>query len=215
MRRRQVDIQRITPENSEYPIVLPDRLGDTAPGCLFAMGNVAILRNRLLGLLCSIQCPGGLVIQTFDAIRVIRDAGVTVIGGFHSPMERECLDILLRGRQPVILCPARSLANLRIGQTARKAIGEGRLLVLSPFDKNSRRTTSTQAMRRNDLVVALAKAVWVPHAAPGGKTWDTISHVLARGQTVFSFADDGNSDLIRSGAVPLAAHAIAEAVLNL
>jgi HEPN domain-containing protein len=35
--------------------------------------------------------------------------GVTVVGGFHAPMERECLTILLRGAQPVILCPARNI----------------------------------------------------------------------------------------------------------
>jgi len=32
--------------------------------------------------------------KTFDAIRELRDTGVVVAGGFHSPMERECLDFL-------------------------------------------------------------------------------------------------------------------------
>jgi hypothetical protein len=46
------------------------------------------------------------VIATYDAIRELRDAGVIVAGGFHSPMEGECLDFLLCGAQPVVLCPA-------------------------------------------------------------------------------------------------------------
>jgi hypothetical protein len=37
---------------------------------------------------------------------MMRDEGRTLIGGFHSPMEWECLGILLRGRQPVILSEA-------------------------------------------------------------------------------------------------------------
>lgn len=47
-------------------------------------------------------------------MKLLRDAGVTVIGEFHSPMEKECLNILLRGSQPIIVCPARSLENMRI-----------------------------------------------------------------------------------------------------
>ena len=31
--------------------------------------------------------------------------GVPMIGGFHTPMEQECLEVLLRGQQPVVICP--------------------------------------------------------------------------------------------------------------
>ncbi|OGG55585.1 MAG: hypothetical protein A3F84_20640 [Candidatus Handelsmanbacteria bacterium RIFCSPLOWO2_12_FULL_64_10] len=195
-----MDVQGIEQDGIAYPTILLDRLGDAAPSCLHAMGDAAILRNRLLGLVCSIQCPGSIVIQTLDAVRALRDAGVVVIGGFHSPMERECFDILLRGDQPVILCPARGLAGLRIGQTARRALDEGRLLALSPFDKSVRRTTATQAVRRNDLVAALAYAVWAPHAAPGGKTWATVLAALGRRQPVFAFDSEENNELLDAGA---------------
>ena len=57
-------------------------------------------------IICSVSCPGGVVIKTYDAVRELRDAGVFVAGGFHSPVERGCLDFLLRGAQPVVLCPA-------------------------------------------------------------------------------------------------------------
>lgn len=50
-------ISRIERGQAEYSAVLHDRLGDTAPACLYTLGNAAILGNRLLGLLCSIQCP--------------------------------------------------------------------------------------------------------------------------------------------------------------
>ena len=120
-------IARIEQSGNDYPAVLRKRLGEKAPSCLYAMGEAGILRRRLLGLVCSIQCPGSLVIKTLDAIRMLRDAGVTIVGGFHSPMEKECLDILLRGNQPVILCAAKGLLGLRIGQTPRQAVKDGRL----------------------------------------------------------------------------------------
>ncbi len=195
-----MDVLRIERGDNAYPGVLLDRLGDAAPSCLHAMGDTAILRNRLLGLVCSIQCPGSIVLQTLDAIRALRDAGVAVIGGFHSPMERECFDILLRGDQPVVLCPARGLAGLRIGQAARRAVREGRLLILSPFDKSVRRTTATQAARRNDLAAALADAVWTPHASPGGRVWATVLAALKRRQPVFAFDSEENGEILGSGA---------------
>ena len=119
-------------------------------------------------------------------------------------MEKECLDILLRGNQPVIPCPARGLASLWFGETARVAVKEGRLLLLSPFAENIRRATAAQAARRNHLVAALADAVWVPHAAPGGKTWATVRAALARHQPVFTFANEDNAGLLEAGARPFA-----------
>ena len=78
----------------------------------WAIGDVKILSTPLLGLLCSIRCPGRVIVQTYDLARTLRDAGVPVIGGFHSPMEKECLDFLLCGKQPVVVCPARSITNM-------------------------------------------------------------------------------------------------------
>lgn len=194
-------IARIEQGANNYPTILRERLGDEAPSCLYAMGEAAILRRRLLGLVCSVQCPGSIVIKTLDAIRMLRDAGVTMVGGFHSPMEKECLDILLRGNQPVILCPAKGLVGLRIGQMPRQAVKEGHLLIVSRFAANIRRTTAVRAMQRNDLVAALADALWVPHAAPGGKTWETVRVSLERQQPVFTFAGDENAELLEAGSL--------------
>lgn len=185
---------------AHYPTPLIKRMGEAAPAALCVDGDLNILRRPRLGLICSIQCPGSIVLKTFDAIRTLRDAGVTIVGGFHSPMERECLDILLRGPQPVVLCPARGLSRLRIGQEARKALTESRLLVLSPFGNEVRRSTSAQAMHRNDFVAALADALFVPYAAQAGKTWTTVSGALDIGQEVFTLDDESNAGLLASGA---------------
>jgi len=195
---------RIEQGSSDYPAVLKDRLGENAPPCLYAMGEPSILRQRLLGLICSIQCPGSIVIKTLDAARALRDAGVAVMGGFHSPMEREFLDILLRGKQPVVLCAPKGLRGLRMGQAARRAIADGRLLAISVFDDSVRRTTAAQAVQRNNVVAALSEVVLVPYAAPGGKTRVTVHLARERHQAVFTFADENNAELIAAGAIPFA-----------
>lgn len=193
--------------NDNYPKNIINRLGNDSPPCLYVLGNLSILDNRLLGLACSVQCPGSIVIKTFDAVRALRDSGVVVIGGFHSPMEKECLDILLGGKQSVVLCPAKSLRNLRIGQKARQALKEGWLLILSPFAETIRRTTSQQAIQRNDLVAALSHALLVPYASPGGKTWTTIKKALFWNQPVYTFPDGHNSELFIAGAQEFATNA--------
>jgi len=78
-------------EDIVYPPALQERLGDNAPRSLYSMGNLDILKHWRLGLLCSIRCPGSVILKTFDAIRDLLDDGVVVVDGFHSPMERECL----------------------------------------------------------------------------------------------------------------------------
>jgi len=196
-------LRTIMRKDKDYPAVLQERLGVAAPAQLYAMGNVAVLQQRLLGLICSIKCPGSIILKTFDTIRALRDAGVTMVGGFLSPMERDCLDILLRGKQPVILCPARRLTGLRLGNDARKAINENRLLVLSPFADDIRHTTAAQAVKRNNLVAALADALLVPYAAPDGKTWTTVDAALKRKQPVYTFNVEDNKSLIAAGAQPI------------
>ena len=109
----RIEIQQIDRDDACYPPLLTDRMGVQTPSPLAAIGSLQILRHQRLGLICSIRCPGSIVIKTFDAIRQLRDAGIVLAGGFHSPMENECLDFLLRGEQPVIVCPAKGLGRPR------------------------------------------------------------------------------------------------------
>lgn len=139
--------------------------------------------------------------KTFDAICELRDAGVVVAGGFHSPMEKECLDFLLRGHPPVIVCPAKHALQQRISRNWRTAIDDDRLLIVSPFPEKARLTTRRRAINRNEFVAALSLAVLVPHASSQGKTEAVAQVVLQSGGALFTFDDEGNADLISRGAI--------------
>jgi len=110
-------------------------------GVIAVRGDHAALRGRKLALFSSVKCPGDIILKTFDLAQHLRDQGVTVIGGFHSPMEQECLRILLRGKQPVVWCPARSIE--------RMVIWHG----LSRFDAGRLRQTGRQ-------IEELARKAW-------------------------------------------------------
>jgi len=120
-----MNVTQIHQGNSGYPSALQEYLGNHAPESIAALGNLDILRRKTLALFCSVKCPGNLILQTYDLAQNLRQAGVTVIGGFHSPMERECLTILLRGTQPIIFCPARSIGRMRIRTEYKKPLEEG------------------------------------------------------------------------------------------
>jgi predicted Rossmann fold nucleotide-binding protein DprA/Smf involved in DNA uptake len=164
------------------------------------VGDQTILRRKCLGLICSVQCPGSVVIKTFDAIRELRDAGVVVAGGFHSPMEKECLEFLLRGEQPVIVVLAKGLGRPHLPDPWRTGIDAGRLLVLAPFRDDVRRTTKVHAQARNEFIVARSAAVLIPHASPGGKAEAIARTVVERGKALYTFDAEENQGLFALGA---------------
>jgi len=180
--------------------VAPESVGLPATGLLRASGNLQLLSTPRLGLICSSQCPGGIVLRAFDLIRDLRDRGTVIVGGFHSPMERECLRILLRGRQPIVICPARSIDGMSVPAEWESAYDFGRILIMSAFAPEERRIIRRLALRRNRFVCALSERVLVPHASPGSATLKLCSELIASGKPVLTFADRANDDLLLNGA---------------
>jgi predicted Rossmann fold nucleotide-binding protein DprA/Smf involved in DNA uptake len=164
--------------DARYSARLRERLGAHAPKELSALGNLDLLALSKTALFCSARCPGDAIIRAYDQAAKWREEGRCVISGFHSPVEKECLRILLRGRQPIIICPARSLVRLRIPAGWEARMAERRLLLLSASSANHRRATAELAARRNELVAALADEVWFAHIAPGGQM-DRLANTVA------------------------------------
>ena len=102
-------VETIPRDDPRYPARLRERLGANAPGHLSALGNLDFLAHPKTALLGSARCPGDAILRAYDQAAKWRDGGRCIISGFHSPVEKECLRILLRGSQPIIICPTRSL----------------------------------------------------------------------------------------------------------
>jgi predicted Rossmann fold nucleotide-binding protein DprA/Smf involved in DNA uptake len=190
-----------------YPAVLRSFLADQAPASLTVRGNSDVLVGKkprpLVALFCSVQCSGDIILQTYDLTRALCDAGVTVISGFHSPMEKECLHVLLGRGNPVIVCPARSIDRMRVPADWKTALSQNRLLLLSPFTEKERRVTTGRAQWRNEFVAALADSVLIAHATPGGKT-GRFCQVLRRwGKPLLALENEENAGLFTLGAVPV------------
>ncbi len=150
------------------PPLLIERLDGEAPSTISVAGDVNSLFLPLTAFLCSKETPGGTILKAFDQAAAWRDAGCCIISGFHSPLERQCLDILLRGQQPIVMVLARSMPKLRLPPAQRKALEAGRLTVLSPFAAGEARATAALARQRNRVVAALAERVVFGFVSPGG-----------------------------------------------
>ena len=194
-----MDIIHFTSGDPRYPSRLKLHFGSEAHPSIAALGNLDPLRHKTLAFFCSVKCPGGLILKTYDLAQNLRDQNVAVIGGFHSPMERECLTILLRGSQPVIVCPARNIAT-RIPPEYKQPLEQGRLLILSSFSGKQRRVTEETSVQRNRFVAALADAVLVAYAEPRGKMEQLCREIVAWGKPLYALADDANASLIGLGA---------------
>lgn len=166
---------------------------------IWAIGNLDILKTRLIGFFCSTKCPGNVIVQVYDLARSLRDAGISVISGFHSPMEKECLDLLLRGTQPVVICPARNIERMRLPAAWRTPIAEGRMLVLSPFSAPHRRPTAGLAEQRNQFVSTLADTVVLAHAQSGSKIDRLYTWTMALGKRLYTLNLPENAGLMQHG----------------
>lgn len=167
-----------------YPARLSERLGRNAPTRLFAVGNLDLLTLPKTAIFCSARCPGHVLLATYDQTARWRDEGRCIISGFHSPVEKECLRILLRGKQPIVICPARSLEGMRLPAAWKSPLAEGRLLLLSSFGAKHQRVTAQLASKRNHFVAALTAEIFVVYAAPGSKIENIYRSALNSGQSI-------------------------------
>ena len=168
-------------------------------------GDPTILDRKLIGFFCSVRCSGDVILKIYDLARSLRSAEVTLIGGFQSPMEKEFLELVLRGPSPVVVCPARGLGAMRIPKAWKDPLAAGRLLLLSFFDDAIRRPTAAIATQRNAYAAALADDLFIAHAERGGKTEALCKDRLSQGKTVFTLDSPDNAHLMELGAVPVAA----------
>jgi predicted Rossmann fold nucleotide-binding protein DprA/Smf involved in DNA uptake len=202
--RRGASLERIAFGTVDYPEALRARLGPSAPGLIQVIGDPGLLRIPLTAWFSSGRLPADLVIPALEMARAMRDEGVAVASGFHSAVERECLELLVRGSQPVLVCPARTLAGARLPSDRRRAVEEGRMLIVSTQDDAVRRPSARSAEARNRVVAALAERVFIAGAVPGGRLHALAREVASRGQPLSCFDHPANRDLLLLGGAGVA-----------
>ena len=143
---------------------------------MFYLGNKEILKQHKVAFFCLQKCPSHLILKSYDWAIEQRDTGVCIISGFHSKIEKDVLDFLLKGTQPIIMVLARKMKK-RFPVEQRKAIEENRLLIISPFDDKITQNSKDSCYKRNKVILDIADDIVVAFATKNRKLEKLFTNV--------------------------------------
>lgn len=119
-------------------------------------GNQSLLSLPKTAFLASNTIPVEMVLKCYDWASQMRDEGRCVISGFSSRLEKDVLNLLKDGTQPIILVLAREMYK-RIPPELQQLIDSGRLLMIST--SSSSRQSKDSASQRNQYVCEQAEEI--------------------------------------------------------
>ena len=144
------------------------------------IGNLELLKLPKTAFLCSREIPASIVLKCYDWAIAQRKQGNCIISGFHSKIEKDVLHYLLKGNQPIIVVMARGLKQ-RLEPEFKSELKKGRLLIISPFEKEVKRITTKTAVIRNQLMIDLAENVAVGFISKGGNLEKVLKYTEKAG----------------------------------
>ena len=121
------------------------------------IGNTDILAiPDKVAFLSSRKISAADVLKCYEWAEKIRETTQCVISGFHSPLEKDLLKFLLRGKAPIILVLARKMWKA-VPDEMHAAVELGRLLIVSPIQ--SARASVATAAERNRWILSNASSL--------------------------------------------------------
>jgi hypothetical protein len=129
--------------------------------------------------LCSRRAPASAVLKCYDWATAMREAGLCVVSGFHSPLERDVLHFLLKGRQPVILVLGRAMYK-QLPEELVKPLADNRLLIVSV--SSSPRQSEQTADVRNWYIANIADRMVFGYLNPEGKLAELYRQIADEGK---------------------------------
>jgi predicted Rossmann fold nucleotide-binding protein DprA/Smf involved in DNA uptake len=173
------------------------------PPKLWGVGDAALLNHPLLGILSARQIDSDLTLKTSQLLKqLVSLKNVAFVSGWHSPLEEEALRILLEQEATIVLCVAKSLDRFIPSRGVESRVTDGKALLLTHCSTKAKRITRNASMRRNELIVDLAKSLLVLAAPEGSASLSLATAALRRGKLVLTPEHPMNKQLLASGALP-------------
>ena len=196
----------------DYPARYKSHLKDDAPPILFGVGERSLLQGGGLAIVGSRNIDAEAEDFTRATAEWCARGGLNIVSGGARGVDQIAMKGALDAGGCVVGILAENLLKNSVSRDARKAIADGRLLLISPYHPEARFTVGT-AMARNKLVYALADYGLVVSADhKKGGTWAGAKEELKRntGHPVFvrttGSVPVGNRNLLDLGAVPFPDH---------
>ena len=121
------------------------------------LGNTSLLDRYLVAFFASRSSTAEVAERALRWAEDICQTDKVVISGFHSPLEKEVLRVLIEHKHPVILFLGRTMYK-RVPVEYQEAIDEGRMLIDTVRDYERHSWNSAQT--RNWYVAGLADEIY-------------------------------------------------------
>ncbi len=197
----------ISRSDADYPARYKKHLKDKAPPLLFGVGNRSLLKGGGLGIVGSRNVDQAGEAFTRQAAELCAYNRMPVVSGGARGVDQISMNAALEAGGVTIGILAENLLKKSVERSARQAIADGRLLLLSPYHPNARFTVGT-AMGRNKLIYAMSDYGLVVSAEhKKGGTWAGAEEELKRENALPVFVrigndvPQGNSKLLDLGAI--------------
>jgi DNA processing protein len=191
---------RLEPGRPGYPLGM-SRGGKAQ--ILSTLGNLALLDTLGLGFCGSRKASEKGIAVAVDCAEQAVQAGFTVISGNAAGVDLAAHHTALAQGGTTILVLAEGIDRFRIRQDLRPVWDWGRALVISQFPPTAT-WQAYRAMERNDVIIALSRAMIVVEAGETGGTLAAGLRTLQVGKPLF-VADYENIDHVAPGNAQLLA----------
>lgn len=139
------------------------------------LGNISLLDRKKIGYFASSKIATLSVLPTLDwAAEVANSEDVAIVSGFHSKMEREVLDFLLRGKCSIVCVLARSIYK-KIPDKFSEAYNSGRVLFIAPFKTSATMTSRHLCGKRNEYVASISDELVFSSLTPDSSLFSLVT----------------------------------------
>ena len=123
---------------------------------MVSLGNKDILSSLKVGYFASSKIASLSVLPTLDwAAEIAKRDDVAIISGFHSKLEREVLNYLLKGKCDIICVLARGIYK-QVPAKYKEAYDNNRILFISLEKENVNRSNRVTTKKRNEYIASIA-----------------------------------------------------------
>jgi len=195
------EITEISNSSPNYPVELGNYFAARSPK-LWCIGDQTILKKELLGVVSARMSDPDLAMK---ASTLLSDSGASegaFISGWHSPLEKEALHVLLTQPAKIVFCTAKSLTSISPSPEIKDLIARGGALLLTHCGPKAKRISRDASLRRNELVLGLSRTLLVLSAPEDSSSFKLAVRALGTGRRVFVIEHPMNRDLLNSGALP-------------
>ena len=137
-------------------------------------GNIKILGLHKTAFLCSQKCPADIILKSYDWAKEQRVQGNCIVSGNHSQIEKDVFEILLKGKQPLVLVLARGMKT-RWEPEIEEAINAERLLIICPYKKEVKRVTRETAKAKNETIIEISNRIVVGYKSQNGQLKELLN----------------------------------------